>query len=74
MYAAGELALEGSEKLYGMVQCTRDLSRVDCKKCLDGAIGELRSRAAGKESGLSSYAPLGVKDLLRLKLLRSSGG
>ncbi|CAK7355390.1 unnamed protein product [Dovyalis caffra] len=50
-YAAGEIDLEGSKKLYGMAQCTWDLSRVDCKKCLDGAIGKLQSLANGKEGG-----------------------
>ncbi|KAJ6860129.1 hypothetical protein NC651_036468 [Populus alba x Populus x berolinensis] len=50
LYAAGEMDLpEGSMKLYGMAQCTRDLSSVDCKKCLDGAIGELPRVAYGKE-------------------------
>ncbi|CAK7355386.1 unnamed protein product [Dovyalis caffra] len=50
-YAAGEMDLEGSKKLYGMAQCTRDLSSVDCKKCLDGAIGKLQSFAHGKRGG-----------------------
>ncbi|XP_052310394.1 cysteine-rich repeat secretory protein 38 isoform X2 [Populus trichocarpa] len=51
MYAAGELGLGGSKKLYGMAQCTRDLSSADCKKCLDGAISELQGFAGGKEGG-----------------------
>ncbi|KAJ6419176.1 hypothetical protein OIU84_029315 [Salix udensis] len=51
MYAAGELELEGPKKLYGMAQCTRDLSSGDCKKCIDGAIGELRGFSGGKEGG-----------------------
>ncbi|CAL5336559.1 hypothetical protein CsSME_00019442 [Camellia sinensis var. sinensis] len=49
MYAAGESELGYSEKLYGLVQCTRDLSSVDCKKCLDGIISELPSCCDGKE-------------------------
>ncbi|KAK9989442.1 hypothetical protein SO802_029681 [Lithocarpus litseifolius] len=38
LYAVGELdvAVGGSNKLYGLVQCTRDLSSSDCFKCLDG--------------------------------------
>ena len=51
MYATGELELGESEKLYGLVQCTRDLSTVDCKKCLDGAISELPNCCDGKEGG-----------------------
>ncbi|XP_061947163.1 cysteine-rich repeat secretory protein 38-like [Populus nigra] len=50
LYAAGEMdLLEGSRKLYGMAQCTRDLSSVDCKKCLDGTIGALPGVAYGNE-------------------------
>ncbi|PSS05794.1 Cysteine-rich repeat secretory protein [Actinidia chinensis var. chinensis] len=51
MYATGELELGESEKLYGLVQCTRDLSTVDCKKCLDSAISELPNCCDGKEGG-----------------------
>ena len=51
MYAVGELELEESKKLYGLTQCTRDLSSSDCKKCLDDAISELPSCCDGKEGG-----------------------
>ncbi|XP_052179041.1 cysteine-rich repeat secretory protein 38-like [Diospyros lotus] len=51
LYGTGELELEGSRKLYGLVQCTRDLSSSDCKKCLDGAISELLDCCDGKEGG-----------------------
>ncbi|TYI59911.1 hypothetical protein E1A91_D10G068700v1 [Gossypium mustelinum] len=39
-YANGEILVRGSAKIYGMTQCTRDLSISDCKKCLDGLIDE----------------------------------
>ncbi|XP_061364377.1 cysteine-rich repeat secretory protein 38-like [Gastrolobium bilobum] len=51
LYATGELKLEESEKLYGLTQCTRDLSSSDCKKCLDDAINELPNCCDGKEGG-----------------------
>ncbi|KAL5861301.1 hypothetical protein ACOSQ4_002597 [Xanthoceras sorbifolium] len=53
MYAAGELELQGSGKdvIYGMAQCTRDLSDGDCKTCLDGIIGYLPSCCDGKLGG-----------------------
>ncbi|KAK3028439.1 hypothetical protein RJ639_039031 [Escallonia herrerae] len=50
-YATGDSELGESKKLYGLVQCTRDLSSVDCKKCVDGAISELPSCCDGKEGG-----------------------
>ncbi|CAJ1956376.1 unnamed protein product [Sphenostylis stenocarpa] len=51
LYASGELKLENSETLYGLTQCTRDLSSDDCKKCLDDAINELPNCCDGKEGG-----------------------
>ncbi|KAK0591109.1 hypothetical protein LWI29_035702 [Acer saccharum] len=49
LYAVGEVKLGESKKLYGLTQCTRDLSSYECKKCLDGIIGELPSCCDGKE-------------------------
>ncbi|KAG8481839.1 hypothetical protein CXB51_027157 [Gossypium anomalum] len=51
MYAAGEMELYGSKKLYRLTQCTRDLSSTECKKCLEDIIGELPSCCDGKEGG-----------------------
>ncbi|KAG2371627.1 Cysteine-rich repeat secretory protein [Vigna angularis] len=50
-YATGEVYLENSVTLYGLTQCTRDLSSNDCKKCLDDAIDELPNCCDGKEGG-----------------------
>ncbi|KAH1048154.1 hypothetical protein J1N35_038938 [Gossypium stocksii] len=41
LYASGEIQVSGSAKIYGLTQCTRDLSSSDCKKCLDRIIDEL---------------------------------
>ncbi|KAK6919433.1 Gnk2-homologous domain [Dillenia turbinata] len=51
LFSTGEAKLGNSVTLYGLVQCTRDLSSSDCKKCLDGAIGELPNCCDGKEGG-----------------------
>ncbi|KAG5545499.1 hypothetical protein RHGRI_017858 [Rhododendron griersonianum] len=51
MFATGEKEIKESNKLYGLVQCTRDLSSADCKKCIDGAIGNLPRCCDGKEGG-----------------------
>jgi hypothetical protein len=50
-YATGNLKLGSSSKLYGLAQCTRDLSSLDCKKCLDTAISELPNCCDGKRGG-----------------------
>ncbi|XP_030546379.1 cysteine-rich repeat secretory protein 38-like [Rhodamnia argentea] len=51
LFATGKVGLEGKMNLYGLVQCTRDLSSTECKECLEGAIGELPSCCDGKEGG-----------------------
>ncbi|CAK8536556.1 unnamed protein product [Lathyrus sativus] len=51
MYANGELKIGESERVYGQAQCTRDLSSVDCKKCLDDVISELPNCCDGKKGG-----------------------
>ncbi|KAJ9176949.1 hypothetical protein P3X46_012208 [Hevea brasiliensis] len=51
LYVSGDSKLGESDKLYGLVQCTRDLSNADCQKCLNGIIGELPSCCDGKEGG-----------------------
>ncbi|GMH11044.1 hypothetical protein Nepgr_012885 [Nepenthes gracilis] len=51
LFAAGETKFEGSTKIYGMAQCTRDLSNTDCKTCLENAISQLPSCCDGKQGG-----------------------
>ncbi|CAN1124100.1 Cysteine-rich repeat secretory protein 38 [Linum perenne] len=51
LFAAGEMEIEGYEKLRGLVQCSRDLSGNDCENCAEGIIGELPSCCDGKEGG-----------------------
>ncbi|KAL1197505.1 Cysteine-rich repeat secretory protein 38 [Cardamine amara subsp. amara] len=50
LFATGEKSL-GNKKLYGLVQCTRDLKSETCKACLDGIIGEIPNCCDGKEGG-----------------------
>ncbi|KAL8511152.1 hypothetical protein ACS0TY_017831 [Phlomoides rotata] len=52
MYAKGEVGInEGDEKIYGMVQCSRDVSRNDCRKCVHDAVSELPLCCEGKKGG-----------------------
>ncbi|XP_054792600.1 cysteine-rich repeat secretory protein 38-like [Prosopis cineraria] len=51
MFATGEVKIGESKTLYGLTQCTRDLSGNDCKKCLDDAISELPNCCDGKQGG-----------------------
>ncbi|XP_065874681.1 antimicrobial ginkbilobin-2-like protein, partial [Euphorbia lathyris] len=42
---------EGSSRIYGLAQCSRDLVRDDCYKCLNGAIAEIPNCCDGKQGG-----------------------
>ncbi|XP_062144699.1 cysteine-rich receptor-like protein kinase 29 isoform X2 [Alnus glutinosa] len=56
-FAVGNVAAPRSQTIYGMVQCTPDLSEQDCNRCLSGAI----------DNFLKSYA-----DSLGGRILRPS--
>ncbi|KAK4745331.1 hypothetical protein SAY87_011643 [Trapa incisa] len=53
MYAAGDRKLNKTSRqtLFGMSQCTRDLTTDDCRACLDWAISSLPSCCYGKRGG-----------------------
>ncbi|KAK1280226.1 Cysteine-rich repeat secretory protein 38 [Acorus gramineus] len=51
MFATGDVEVNGAQRLYGLVQCTRDLSRDMCADCLRYAIGEIPTCCAGKIGG-----------------------
>ncbi|KAM7275553.1 hypothetical protein ACFE04_017419 [Oxalis oulophora] len=50
-FATGQKKLDGSRTLYGLTQCTRDVTSESCKKCLDQIIGELPNCCDAKEGG-----------------------
>ncbi|KAM7275233.1 hypothetical protein ACFE04_017099 [Oxalis oulophora] len=50
-YATGETKLDESRTLYGLTQCTRDISSEYCKNCLDQIISELLSCCDAREGG-----------------------
>lgn len=52
LYATGVVELGGKlGKVYGMVQCTRDLSRDDCKRCVDWAVSKFPYCSPGARGG-----------------------
>ncbi|KAF7141882.1 hypothetical protein RHSIM_Rhsim06G0214400 [Rhododendron simsii] len=48
LYADGELCIGNSTTIYGLVQCTRDLSCADCKSCLTEAINAVPHLVFGR--------------------------
>ncbi|MED6176073.1 hypothetical protein PIB30_084376 [Stylosanthes scabra] len=51
LYESGDLKVGESERVYGLAQCTRDLSSLECNKCLHDAIQQLPSCCDGKQGG-----------------------
>ncbi|OMO64904.1 hypothetical protein COLO4_31717 [Corchorus olitorius] len=41
LFRFGEVEVNKKETIYGLVQCTRDISRSECRNCLDSAFGDL---------------------------------
>ncbi|XP_020091832.1 cysteine-rich receptor-like protein kinase 6 [Ananas comosus] len=52
-YATGEVTnfTQLNPTIYGLVQCTPDLSASDCRQCLGGLIGEMPNFLAGRLGG-----------------------
>ncbi|XXG59589.1 hypothetical protein AAC387_Pa04g1646 [Persea americana] len=44
MFATGEAKVSSFLTVYGLVQCTRDISASDCRRCLDAAIARIPIR------------------------------
>ncbi|KAI8001860.1 ADP-ribosylation factor GTPase-activating protein AGD3 [Camellia lanceoleosa] len=41
MFATGKTKISMNEMIYGLVQCTRDISQSDCRVCLNSEFGDL---------------------------------
>ncbi|KAI3947320.1 hypothetical protein MKW92_005985 [Papaver armeniacum] len=48
LYATGNIDVTRSQKIYGLAQCTSDLSVSDCTQCLHGEIDDVRKRFRGR--------------------------
>ncbi|KAM5588592.1 hypothetical protein ABKV19_006850 [Rosa sericea] len=52
MFATGEIELSGNRIIYGLQQCTRDISESDCKNCLVSALGDLSWCCSSRQAGI----------------------
>ncbi|KAI3909870.1 hypothetical protein MKW92_048525 [Papaver armeniacum] len=50
-FASGDININDFAKVYGLVQCTEDISISSCNRCLLGAISELPNCCDGKRGG-----------------------
>lgn len=51
-YAADVAALPDSQTLYGLMQCTPDLSKADCNICLQASVNNYQQLFLGQEGGI----------------------
>ncbi|TKY71217.1 Cysteine-rich receptor protein kinase 25 [Spatholobus suberectus] len=52
MFASGQIDFPGNKTIYGLVQCTRDLSQTDCSSCLSSAFTELSACCSYHQAGI----------------------
>ncbi|PON88175.1 Cysteine rich receptor like kinase [Trema orientale] len=50
-FATGDVTAPGFKTIYGLVQCTPDLSHIDCNNCLDSVFGDIPKCCDGKKGG-----------------------
>ncbi|XP_059450824.1 cysteine-rich repeat secretory protein 38-like [Corylus avellana] len=51
MYKSGRLRIGEGRTIYGLAQCSRDLSGSDCKQCLDDEVRRQPDCCDGKQGG-----------------------
>ncbi|KAF3777375.1 Cysteine-rich receptor-like protein kinase 15 [Nymphaea thermarum] len=47
MFATGTIPASDSQNIYGLVQCARDITAVNCRNCLQNASSDIKSGEAG---------------------------
>ncbi|KAF3774874.1 Cysteine-rich receptor-like protein kinase 25 [Nymphaea thermarum] len=61
LYAAGHRKFNESTNLYGLAQCTRDISSSKCSNCLKDALSEIPTICEGKQGGRVVKASCSVR-------------
>ena len=51
MFGTDQVKFSRSDTIYGLVQCTRDLTVDSCSKCLNSALGDLKACCYGRGGG-----------------------
>ena len=52
MFAVGKTKMSGNKAMYGLVQCTRDISPDDCRSCLNSAFTDLDGCCSALQGGM----------------------
>ncbi|THG21878.1 hypothetical protein TEA_021218 [Camellia sinensis var. sinensis] len=51
MFVTGKTKFSRNESIYGLVQCTRDISHSDCRHCLNDEFGDLEACCSSLQGG-----------------------
>ncbi|CAN6452112.1 unnamed protein product [Victoria cruziana] len=51
-FAVDDVPFQGSQRIYGMAQCTRDITRSDCASCLEDVVREMPICCSGRSEGI----------------------
>jgi hypothetical protein len=61
MFAAGAADVTSFAKIYGMVQCTRDLTGDDCNRCLSAIVSAIPTACYGQKGGQIFYRSCSIR-------------
>ncbi|KAK9084904.1 hypothetical protein Sjap_025315 [Stephania japonica] len=61
LFASGEIGIGGENKIYSLVQCTKDLSPSSCGECLRYAQGDLVGCCSQRVAGIVISASCGMR-------------
>ncbi|XP_054787857.1 cysteine-rich receptor-like protein kinase 10 [Prosopis cineraria] len=51
-FASGEVEFSQEITIYGLIQCTRDISEISCHECLSSALQELEACCSDRQGGI----------------------
>ncbi|KAL0911305.1 hypothetical protein M5K25_019437 [Dendrobium thyrsiflorum] len=71
LVATGEMGLTTADIIYGMVQCTQDLSADKCRTCLQGLVGEI---SKGQLKGMRGGRVMGFWCFMRYEFYKFYDG
>ncbi|KAF3777368.1 Cysteine-rich receptor-like protein kinase 25 [Nymphaea thermarum] len=60
-FATGEIVFQGSQTIYGMAQCTRDITMSNCTSCLANVVTEIPTCCSGRNGGIVYTVNCGVR-------------
>ncbi|CAN6452117.1 unnamed protein product [Victoria cruziana] len=60
-FATGDIVFQGSQKIYGMAQCTRDITMSNCTSCLANIVTEVPTCCSGRNGGIVYTVNCGLR-------------